>query len=556
MRPVALVPSNNKGRQWENFVATLSDRAQGTPTSVRLRKLHHIFSDDLDLGLLFSEHQYCEAQLIVLDRPDWRKKQELLADPFNTIKTELGRPEIHVFDILVHSLSGYARICSRDTEVEFDPQLRGELRSFGRRKIGDGNWERVYYAHTCTFDEDGGSLAPMYYGLSVGLPETYEALCSRYECLMADAHSFDEKLLAESFLQLIGTRLLHPFIDANGRTFAAHLVEVLQQEGIKIVEYRHAKALTTELTQVNRAFLFEVLASEGLGLVCGKDHVMINLDFDYRNSYMTRLRRAIETAIEHGIDSAGRYYEHFARAVWRIKKYLTPSGFLPESEEHRRKITQYVDENETRLACVPDVYRDYFKRLLKDCYIHQEDMLDGFYHAFDIFSRTTGMSERHCKQLVDGLEFYKGNLVVQVQIVFQCAYAIEKSAGLEEIYTVVNALCNEKTRDVVLSWPEEVSGLYIMPHVFGIALQHGTASIRPMVAALEDEEIKEFFDRHKDLGLLFISTVCIYAAKHEDHTDLTRTLRFMDGLDDARIAERLNGIRHSAHGGDIRIEKR
>ena len=364
-----LIPSINKEESWKAYLGSLDSLLKGEIgkdrcTSIELKQLHLLVTSPLTIGELPNHiKEDMLLDLYTLDREDDEFIQRLLNDKLKPLIKEATEKQMPLPEYYRKAREIYKEICAENTEINFNPQLRGELRRYGTRriKIGDGRWEKVYASHTCDRSTEmeqfaaiasGGFPFPptAYYGLSVGLGEVYERMCAEYDLINKRDTSFftkvdiNRKLLAESFLQLIGTRVLHPFWDANGRTFGTHLALTLEREGIQLRDYRVIEDIISKLTPHNNKFLDKILEDANLAITGGQLHYSMKLNHGLRQDYMKKLRKTIEDAISHGINKNGPYFKYYSDAAWLIKRTLADNGLVELTQEEVLKIKEEKDK--------------------------------------------------------------------------------------------------------------------------------------------------------------------------------------------------------------------
>lgn len=307
-----LIPNSSKELQWNKFTSILDKKTpRRRPSSSELRLLHRIFSIGAREYMLKDQKEDITRLMYFIDRTDINSMQmEPLREKAGSVSLALLTLPLDDFKQALGHL-----------DIDFKPSIRGHLRSYGTRRI-NGHWERVNASHTFLMEETDDPLPKAYYGLSPGLSEMYSSLCNRYDLLISQSANFEEKLLAESFLQLIGTRILHPFWDGNGRTFIAHLTLFLEREGIRIREFEKIMDVAKALSPIQNELLARFIAHAGLEPIQGDNHFRIHLDLDFRAQYMAKLRRAVNNAINEGIGPGTLFYSDFLNARQAIADHI------------------------------------------------------------------------------------------------------------------------------------------------------------------------------------------------------------------------------------------
>ena len=370
-----------KLQQWQELVRKRNEYLTSQrPTAEELKSLHWIFTSQVELIDFNNFREVLESDLYTLDRPDGEEKQEKLSEAIKPLIERGMKGEMAPMDFLSQARQMFKAICLTDTEIELNPTIRGELRSYGSRRINGGEWERVYASHTMVPDNEDLIMFQMmsgfppraYYGLSVGLPELYQALCDKYDHLALSATDFEGRVTAEAFLQILGTRVLHPFWDANGRTFMGHLAVTLGREGIQLSDYAQAKALTGRLAKINDSFLRKVLEQGELGFIQNDNHIQIVLMHDWRQEYMNRLRRVLQQAVEQGVDKQGPFSDFISEAAWQIKMYLYRWKIFAANPIQTEEIKLQIEAKATNINKVPPPYREYFLNKFREAYLYRE----------------------------------------------------------------------------------------------------------------------------------------------------------------------------------------
>ena len=351
-----MVPSAGKEVGWNAYLARLGDFLENPRgTNQLLRDIHsavtqHYNRDTADIP---DELRYeLETDLYTLDREDGD-------DRFEEWKRS-GIMDNFEGDMTENPAAWYAKarkqlreICEKSTDINLDLKIIGEVRQLGTRSIDGAPEESVFYGHTCFYEGFAEGMArafgatqfppTAYYGLSRGIDKAYEALCDKYDEVRGQAEDIDGVLMAESFLQLAGTRLLHPFWDGNGRTFAAHLALVLEESGIRVRDYGTAVGLTGKLSDINDSFSKQVLGDSGVSLKQQVEHYYMSLVPNVRAEHMGSLQKGIEDVISQGISEDGKYFRYYQFAADAIKWQLLVSGLVEPTTEKDKDNMQRRD---------------------------------------------------------------------------------------------------------------------------------------------------------------------------------------------------------------------
>ena len=359
---IEVVGSSDKHVGWQKFVGNLEDfLANPQSTSEELKRIHALMTSHAAADL--TPKPIMEAlthDLYALDREDGQEKTELLHRWYKQRQVEFdGQHPYAVFQELKRM---HKQLCEPDTEVKLETVIPGELRKLGQRRIKHGEWTTVYYAHTNMYDNDNPSpvileehMPKTYYGFTVGLAKVYAELCAKYDELMQQAGNgtIEDRLLAEGFLQMIGTRVLHPFWDGNGRSFVGHIALMLEREDVQARDPSVVDQAMYPLTQITERFLEYVLASSGLGFQSGKKHFSINFDHEYRHNYMTKLRDKLMQIISENIEGTSGAIDYFSNAAWQIQRVLIKNHLVAPTPSNIRRLA--VEEH--LLEAVPQIKR-------------------------------------------------------------------------------------------------------------------------------------------------------------------------------------------------------
>ncbi len=344
-----IISSANKEEGWKRYLAELDTlKSLKMPTTDELRFLHKTIISQSDLleieGAIKDE---LINALYILDRKDaYEKQKEMeLKMPYSMRL----RRRLNYYEDPQAAFQILQSLCENDTIICLDPKLRGEIRSYGTRRINDAEIETVFASHQTIYAENderenmmrtGIVQSPQaYYGLSIGLDQVYQALCNKYDTIISEQQNLDGILFAEAFLQVAGTRIVHPFWDGNGRTFGVHLAKTLDTNGIKMREYDLQLQFFPAMTTIVDMFLRDhFLPSAGLGLIEGEYHTAISIDFSFRNRYMTQLRTAIDSLISDGINLEGKFFDVISNQAWQIKRVLIEQGLLKAGLQEEKRL--------------------------------------------------------------------------------------------------------------------------------------------------------------------------------------------------------------------------
>lgn len=348
-----IIPSGEQEKRagWQAFVRDRDKGVTNQPnTERRLLYIHQVLTGHLGLGITpKSIRQEQLYELLVTDRPDGEEIQDAIEEVY-------GR-EWYNNTLYVHAARlAITQLCVQNTKIRSTSDIRGRLRSFGTRSISNGEYEPVYWSHSCIYSEDAREIFTnrrliavkdprIYYGLSNGLDEVYAAMCRTYDELKARAGNLDELLFAEAFLQLVGTRVVHPLADGNGRVFATHLAYTLHQAGIQIDDHEMFREFFPGLTVITDTFITEhFLKNLGLGLISGVDHERMRSDHRFRQEYMARLRTGIEELIKDNIKPDARYIDVIANNRWQIRRVLVRNRLIKKTPTDQRRLDREEHE--------------------------------------------------------------------------------------------------------------------------------------------------------------------------------------------------------------------
>lgn len=283
-----MIPSEPKEPGWQAFLQARQILLHGKPrpTSSILPLLHRLTTHGVPLEKLPPE---ITAEAII---------RVFMDEGHNEYQAIMAYQEILRSDFLGALNDGSGRINGRQYRIGI--LRRGHLRSFGKRENPDTHeLQTVFAAHAKPIN-DG-----LFIGLEKGLDETLGKICEMYDHMMKEVKTLDEKLAAIIFFQLWGASVIHPFWDANGRTFAAHLVLSLNSIGFETDKMPgfpelHEIIATNALAGIGPSFLNVFLEAHDLPLMTHEQLIRLTRDKRMRTIYMRLLREAIENDIACG----------------------------------------------------------------------------------------------------------------------------------------------------------------------------------------------------------------------------------------------------------------
>ncbi len=361
-----LIPSTGKAEGWTNCRLEYKNLMDANiPTSERLLRLHELATSPATTQPIPTSFvDAFEWYLYISDRNDVDEKAQAFRERMEIRNSLLLPWQVKSqFDQYKDMLREFAEICKEGTEVTIDTIVSGKLRSYGTRTINGQGPETVYASHQCIYPterekelmEQGNPILPTsFYGLSLGLDKVYERFCAKYDEAVASSKNLDDRIQAEAFFQVLGTRSIHPAWDGNGRAFLAHLGYTLEQVGIPIEEYKIMEQFVPGLTRVTDELVRQNLSDAGLTLISGDDYFKMEFNPAFRRQYMKKLKQQLTTIIDHGTDKEGPHYELFYNGWWQIKRVLIDNDLVEPSEEDK-KILKMMSEF---LATLPEDQRD------------------------------------------------------------------------------------------------------------------------------------------------------------------------------------------------------
>ncbi len=310
-------------RRFQQALPELLD--QPLPTSALLFRIHDLITPDVTLENLPENIKNDMAiSLMTLDRPDADHVGDVAHQVFNRLSHQ--KP----YDTKAPLLFGEAKkqIASElqlSTKISLAPVLKGGLRTFGAREINGYPPEPVVYAsHTLVmggeaqmlalqFGQPGMIYPDSYYGLSTGLNEVYTKLCDKYDSIQPASTQLSDIFFREAYFQVLGTRLLHPFWDGNGRAFTGQLFVSLSKQGITGVDLQKLQETSIALGYVSDRMVKQVLKSANLSLVSDLHGIpgtlLMWLNPRVRADYMKRLKAELERAIDISNLPDNEYFE-------------------------------------------------------------------------------------------------------------------------------------------------------------------------------------------------------------------------------------------------------
>ena len=361
-----MIPSIGKEAGWTNSRLEYKNlRSPNISTSERFLRLHELATSPATTEPLPTLIvNIFEWYLYIADRTDVDEKAQAFRERM-AIRNSLLLPGqvMSQSEQYRDMLREFAEVCKEGTEVTIDTGLSGKLRSFGTRTINGMGPETVYSSHQCIYPterekelmERGNLILPTsFYGLSVGLDEVYERFCAKYDKAVASSETLDDRIRAEAFFQVLGTRSIHPAWDGNGRAFLAHLGYTLDELGIPIKDYGLMGQFVPGLTRVTDALVDQNLSDAGLTLISGNDHFNMEFNPHFRRQYMEKLKQQLMKVIGHGTDEEGPYNEFFYNGWWQIKRVLIANDLVEPSEEDEKLLKMIENFFET----LPEDQRD------------------------------------------------------------------------------------------------------------------------------------------------------------------------------------------------------
>jgi len=285
---------------------------QDLPTSQTLPLIHTRIVDSIPLGSI-PDGVRVDAERHLLRKCGIAEVQDLVADSRRSMMMAFAN------------------------RAKLDVSRSGDLRQYGQiRPDAAAEWKPLFAPHFMSFDEAGPGGG--YVGLSDGLDEMYQLICSRYDEIKAtlmNNDNIDEKLRCLVYLQFWGAAVLHPFWDANGRAFNAQLVLGLNNLGFPVTNFPQLGEFSDLLSgnvvgAYGGQFLVAFLKNAGIGILNADDARRVYEDAAFHDQYMLRLREAMNDGVEIGIDQMPHITMEscMQSAVFALKMYLSREGFI------------------------------------------------------------------------------------------------------------------------------------------------------------------------------------------------------------------------------------
>lgn len=321
-----MIPSEPKEPGWQAFLQARHTLLNGKPrsTSRVLPILHRLTTHDVPLEELPPE---ITAEAVI---------RVLMDEGYNEYQAIMAYQEILRNDFLKALNDGSGGINGRQYRMGI--LRRGHLRSFGKREDPDTHeLQTVFAAHAKPIN-DG-----LFVGLEKGLDETLGKVCEMYDRMMQEAKPLDEKLAAIIFFQLWGASVIHPFWDANGRTFAAHLVLSLNSIGFETDKMPgfpelHEIIATNALAGIGPSFLNTFLGAHNLPLVTREQLLRLTRNKQMRTIYMRLLREAIENDIACGMQFTEPLRPFRDGAMMLLKAWLSREHLTDQGEYYTTRL--------------------------------------------------------------------------------------------------------------------------------------------------------------------------------------------------------------------------
>ena len=336
------ISSENKEEGWKNYLKYLPLFLQkNRPTSRALPLMHRLVTYGAESP----------------GRPEWLQREAMArvitdSNPFVKDKEDL--------EGAVHSINQYFDYIVRTKpEAIYTPQIinitseagsnfpmrfqvfmpfRGHVRQFGTRIIGRAKKEVIHAAHTkpLSTPRDGKEVEEIYIGLSEGLGTVFKELCNRADELMTAAlkdGTLEDQLRAAVYFQMWGVSVVHPFVDANGRAFAAKLILDLNRMGYSVNKMPGLSEVSDRLNDnvlawLGTAFLRQFLEQSDVPLMSPEDAPDLMGNPVALQKYMKSLKNAMERGIRQGIPTDGPLADLIHSGMFGLKLCLSRDGHI------------------------------------------------------------------------------------------------------------------------------------------------------------------------------------------------------------------------------------
>lgn len=324
-----MIPSEPTEPGWEAFQRALPTFLKNPrPTKRELKIIHRLVTTGIELPDIPTEIEFCSAVDIVVDIADISA-----STIFGMLPSGISDQDPEIVEVI-----------SERTGIDLKVFLprRGALRQYGKVDL-DGNKKKVFAPHSKPiFDEESTYC---FQGLSCELDNVYEELCDLYDQYLSEASTLSEQLRVISFFQFWGATALHPFWDANGRTFGAQTVIALNRIGFSVKSVPELGEIHPNLSKsvfggIYADFLCYFLESRGLRLLTQDQVAQAKTYYPkWMKGYMQHMRDSLLQAARRGVSNSLYDDVFFLKSGERLLAlWLSKEGFIDSDIWERESI--------------------------------------------------------------------------------------------------------------------------------------------------------------------------------------------------------------------------
>lgn len=327
----AIISSEPREPGWQAFVKAMPNLMMSRkPTKQVLPKLHKLVTTGLTI-------------------PD--PSQEILEEAAYNILLNMGLPLNQVIQEVRDAMQNgdFLRSAKKGKigGITCNPSINlvGSLRSAGTGKKDKGLAKIAYFPAYVYLPR--GPLGDFsYQAPTEGLEELYNKLCDKYDDLFKNNNNPVKKLQAIAFLQLWGTLVIHPFFDANGRTFLAQAVLAFNQMGHQTTKQPAFPELHEQLRKnifgaLGSSFLIEFLDQNNIKL---EEVNTIALGGGNLHKETTYLKDAINKGLDMGINQPSGLQAYLEQAVLMMVGWLSKENLYEDDKEGYKYVTSLIED--------------------------------------------------------------------------------------------------------------------------------------------------------------------------------------------------------------------
>ncbi len=341
---ISRIPSNGKQKGWENLLKIAPALAEkGLNSKRELPLLHRIVTAGTPLPKRSDQEVINSMVHLVADRNPYIRTLEQKSGIKGEVREFFNEAQRTQTEIIgrEHGIQFEDPQTSHLWGVRFtvSPYIRGHYRQYGKRRLNESPIE--------TIDEPGaspvrkfikGSVVKegMFVNVAEKLQSLMDELCARYDREFAKAKSLEDKLSSSVYLYLWGLGIIHPFGDANRRTFEAKMMVDLQKIGFAVKDFPALPEVLPQLEEnailgIGPSFLSEFLKKENIPLIAKEEvSAFMNNSGQYLK-YMRELHEKIAIRMREGFSRKSLIAPYIEAGVNALKLCLSRDGLIDRS---------------------------------------------------------------------------------------------------------------------------------------------------------------------------------------------------------------------------------